>query len=72
MICMLLFHLHNFSGYFDHEIVSVSVPGRKGTTTLITKDENPRPETTKDTLSKLRPAFIKVIISSRCSQYLML
>jgi len=47
------------AGFFDHEIVSVSVPGRKGTTTLITKDENPRPETTKDTLSKLRPAFIK-------------
>ena len=47
-------------GYFDHEIVSVSVPGRKGTTTLITKDENPRPETTKETLAKLRPAFIKV------------
>ena len=65
MICILWFDLHNVSGYFDHEIVSVSVPGRKGTTTLITKDENPRPETTKDTLSKLRPAFIKVIISSR-------
>ena len=45
---------------FDQEIVSVSVPGRKGTTTLISKDENPRPETTKDTLSKLRPAFVKV------------
>ena len=49
-----------FLGHFDHEIVSVSVPGRKGTTTLITKDENPRPDTTKETLSKLRPAFIKV------------
>ena len=48
------------SGYFDQEIVSVSVPGRKGATTLISKDENPRPETTKDTLGKLRPAFIKV------------
>lgn len=47
------------AGHFDHEIVSVSVPGRKGTTTLITKDENPRPDTTKETLSKLRPAFIK-------------
>lgn len=46
-------------GHFDHEIVSVSVPGRKGTTTLISKDENPRTETTKDSLSKLRPAFIK-------------
>ena len=47
-------------GYFDQEIVSVSVPGRKGTTTLISKDENPRPETTKEGLGKLRPAFVKV------------
>ena len=47
-------------GHFDQEIVSVSVPGRKGTTTLISKDENPRPETTKESLSKLRPAFIRV------------
>ena len=50
-------------GYFDQEIVSVSVPGRKGTTTLISKDENPRPETTKEGLGKLRPAFVKVKIS---------
>ena len=50
-------------GYFDQEIVSVSVPGRKGTTTLISKDENPRPETTKEGLGKLRPAFVKVDIS---------
>ena len=53
-----------FPGYFDHEIVSVSVPGRKGTTTLITKDENPRIETTKDGLAKLRPAFIKVSVGA--------
>ena len=50
-------------GHFDQEIVSVSVPGRKGTTTLISKDENPRPETTKEGLGKLRPAFVKVDIS---------
>ena len=50
-------------GFFDQEIVSVSVPGRKGTTTLISKDENPRPETTKEGLGKLRPAFVKVNIS---------
>ena len=49
-------------GFFDQEIVSVSVPGRKGTTTLISKDENPRPETTKEGLGKLRPAFVKVDI----------
>ena len=47
------------AGHFDQEIVSVSIPGRKGTTTLVAKDEQPRPETTVEGLGKLRPAFIR-------------
>jgi len=47
------------AGHFDQEIVSVSIPGRKGTTTLVAKDEQPRPETTLEGLGKLRPAFIR-------------
>lgn len=47
------------AGHFDQEIVSVSIPGRKGTTTLVSKDEQPRPDTTLEGLSKLRPAFIR-------------
>ena len=46
------------AGSFRAEIVSVSVPGRKGPT-LVTEDEFPRPETTLETLAKLRPAFVK-------------
>jgi len=46
------------SGAFKEEIVPVSVPGRKAAT-IVTDDEYPRPETTKESLAKLRPAFVK-------------
>ena len=46
------------SGYFDEEIVSVSVPGRKETIT-VSKDEYIKGETTVIGLTKLRPCFIK-------------
>lgn len=46
------------AGHFDQEIVSVSVPGRKGST-LVSKDENPRKDTTLEGLAALRPAFAK-------------
>jgi acetyl-CoA C-acetyltransferase len=44
------------AGRFKREIAPVSVPGRKGPTTVDT-DEGPRKDTTQDTLGKLRPAF---------------
>ena len=43
-------------GKFKREIAPVSVPGRKGPTTVDT-DEGPRKDTTPDSLGKLRPAF---------------
>jgi acetyl-CoA C-acetyltransferase len=46
------------AGKFDAEIVTVEVPGRKGPT-LFAKDEHNRPETTAETLAKLKPAFRK-------------
>lgn len=46
------------AGAFDAEIVAVEVKGRKGVETFAL-DEAPRPETTVDTLSKLKPAFRK-------------
>jgi len=46
------------SGAFQAEIVPIAVPGRKGDV-LITEDEGPRPDTTFESLSKLRPAFKK-------------
>ncbi|WP_223625248.1 acetyl-CoA C-acetyltransferase [Microbacterium sp. EST19A] len=45
------------AGTFDAEIVSVSVPQRRGEPVLVTKDEGIRPETTVDTLGGLRAAF---------------
>ncbi|NHT77258.1 acetyl-CoA C-acyltransferase [Rhizobiaceae bacterium CRRU44] len=44
------------SGVFAEEIVSVEVKGRKGTESF-SRDEAPRPETTVETLARLKPAF---------------
>jgi acetyl-CoA C-acetyltransferase len=43
-------------GRFKDEIVAVPVPGKKGET-LVDTDEHPRPDTTAESLAKLRPAF---------------
>jgi acetyl-CoA C-acetyltransferase len=43
-------------GLFDAELVGVEVEGRKERV-LVTRDEQPRPDTTVETLAKLRPAF---------------
>jgi acetyl-CoA C-acetyltransferase len=45
------------NGVFDDEIVPVPVPQRKGDPVLVTEDEGVRPETTAESLAKLRPAF---------------
>ena len=46
------------AGLFSAEVVPVSVPGRKGAV-VVADDEFPRPDTTVETLAKLRPAFVK-------------
>ncbi|MGF6770533.1 acetyl-CoA C-acetyltransferase [Paraburkholderia sp. GAS199] len=46
------------AGKFSDEIVSVEIKGRKGIV-KVDKDEHPRPDTTYEMLSKLRPAFRK-------------
>lgn len=43
-------------GLFETEIVPIEVPGRKGPT-VFAKDEHNRPETTSESLAKLKPAF---------------
>ncbi|HEV2998496.1 MAG TPA: acetyl-CoA C-acyltransferase [Solirubrobacteraceae bacterium] len=55
------------SGHFDSEIVPVTVPAHKDTDkegneidvpeTVVTKDDGPRPGTTLEKLSELKPAF---------------
>lgn len=46
-------------GRFDAEIIPVEVPGRKGETTVIARDEGPREDTSIEALRKLKPAFKK-------------
>jgi len=45
------------AGLFDDQIVPIQVPQRKGDPILVTRDEHPRPDTTLDSLARLRPAF---------------
>jgi acetyl-CoA acyltransferase len=42
------------AGFFRGEIAPVSVPGRKGAVTIVDKDEHPRPDTTLESLAKLK------------------
>jgi acetyl-CoA C-acetyltransferase len=44
------------AGHFKAQIVPVEVPGKKGPTQF-DKDEHNRPETTLETLARLKPAF---------------
>ena len=46
------------AGHFDAEITPVTVKGRKGDDTFA-RDEHNRPDTTPESLAKLRPAFRK-------------
>jgi 3-oxoadipyl-CoA thiolase len=43
------------AGYFAEEIVAVEAPGGKAGPIVVDKDEHPRPDTTLDTLAKLKP-----------------
>ncbi|WP_207343512.1 acetyl-CoA C-acetyltransferase [Arthrobacter sp. E3] len=45
------------AGIFEHEIVPVSLPQRKGEPLVIDKDEGIRPQSTVESLAGLRPAF---------------
>lgn len=44
--------------HFRREIVAVSVPQRRGDPLVVDRDEHPRPGTTAESLSVLRPAFM--------------
>ncbi|WP_018156578.1 acetyl-CoA C-acetyltransferase [Demetria terragena] len=46
-------------GLFDDEVVTVSIPQRKGDPVEFRDDEGVRADTTADSLAKLRPAFSK-------------
>ena len=42
------------AGFFKNEIVAVSVSGKKGAVTVFDRDEHPRPDTTLESLAKLK------------------
>ena len=45
-------------GVFDDEIVPITVHGKKGDT-VVSADEHPRPDTTLESLGKLRPVMLR-------------
>ena len=45
------------AGRFDGQLVPVSIPQRRGDPIVVSRDEHPRPDTTAQALSRLRPAF---------------
>ncbi|BAH51309.1 acetyl-CoA C-acetyltransferase [Rhodococcus opacus] len=47
------------SGIFDDEVVPVEIPSRRGESTWLRRDEGIRPDTTVETLARLRGAFRK-------------
>jgi acetyl-CoA acetyltransferase family protein len=47
------------SGRLAQEIVAVEVPGRKGKTIVVEHDEHIRPDTTLESLARLKPRFKK-------------
>ncbi|MGW7101265.1 acetyl-CoA C-acetyltransferase [Streptomyces sp. NPDC054838] len=47
------------NGVFEAEITPVEIPQRKGDPVIFAHDEGIRPETTAESLGKLRPAFAK-------------
>ncbi|SCE82926.1 acetyl-CoA C-acetyltransferase [Micromonospora viridifaciens] len=47
------------NGHFADEITPVIIPQRKGDPLVISEDEGIRPDTTAESLAKLRPAFTK-------------
>ncbi|MET9463269.1 acetyl-CoA C-acetyltransferase [Streptomyces sp. NPDC006544] len=47
------------NGVFEAEITPVEIPQRKGDPVIFSQDEGIRPETTAESLGKLRPAFTK-------------
>ncbi len=46
-------------GHFKRELIAVTIPAKGGETVEIDTDEHPRPGTTAEKLSQLRPAFLR-------------
>jgi len=55
------------AGKFDDEMVPVPVPQAKGDPILVTRDENPRGDTTIEKLAKLKPVLKGVCTAGNSS-----
>ena len=55
------------AGRFVDEIVPVKVPQKKGDTLIFDRDEHPRPETTLESLAKLKPLVGETITAGNSS-----
>jgi acetyl-CoA acyltransferase len=47
----------NATGFYDDELVPVSVPRRRQDDLVVDRDEHPRPDTSLEALARLRPIF---------------
>jgi acetyl-CoA acetyltransferase family protein len=45
------------AGWYDEQLVPVTIPQKSGQPIVVDRDEHPRPDTTLDALAGLRPAF---------------
>ena len=45
------------AGWYDEQLVPISIPQRKGGSIVVRIDEHPRPEATLEGLARLKPAF---------------
>ncbi|HEX7968620.1 MAG TPA: acetyl-CoA C-acyltransferase, partial [Stellaceae bacterium] len=53
------------AGFYDAELLAVSVPGpKKGSETIVAQDEHPRPNTTMERLSELKPLFPNGVVTA--------
>jgi len=53
------------AGFYDKELLPVSVPGaKKGSEIVIAQDEHPRPNTTMERLSELKPLFPNGVVTA--------
>jgi len=43
------------NGQLAEEIIPVTIPGKRGSETIVSRDEHPRPDTTFEALAKLKP-----------------
>ncbi|MDH4609066.1 3-oxoadipyl-CoA thiolase [Pseudomonas sp. BN102] len=60
-----LFNAAEQSGFFAGEIVPIEVPqGRKQAPLLVVRDEHPRPESTFEVLSRLKPLFAGGVVTA--------